>query len=89
MPVEAGRELAEEVDVGVPVEIGQIRAFAFDQGDGKRVVVQHRARVAAGHVAGCGLEAGLALRIGCDVAGFHVGQGGFEIEIAHRPGPSC
>ncbi len=45
--VEAGRIFAEEVGVAVPVEVGQVRAFALGPGEREGRVVQDRAGVAA------------------------------------------
>ena len=57
MAVEPGGELAEEVDVGMAVEVHDAAAFAFDERQREGRVEEDRARVAAGHD---GLRLGLA-----------------------------
>ncbi|CAN7666996.1 hypothetical protein LJR255_005224 [Pararhizobium sp. LjRoot255] len=47
MTVQSGGELADEIDIGVAVEIGDLRALAKNDRQRKWFVEEHRARTAA------------------------------------------
>src|SRR5215510_16302074 len=74
VPVEAGGELAEKVEVTVAVQVVECGALGAGEGDGKRRIVQHGASIAAWH-RGSGLVLALqALRVGARVAGLGLGE---------------
>ena len=84
MAVQAGGVFAEEVGIGMAVEIPQARALAADDGQRERRVEQDAPGVAAGQrIAGLGM-AGAALGVGLDVARLGVAQRILERDVASR-----
>jgi hypothetical protein len=81
MAVEAGRELAQEVAVLVPVGIPHARALALGDGQREGREVDDRARVAARHHLRRLDLAGGALRVAGGIVGTGLGQRRFEIGV--------
>jgi hypothetical protein len=81
MPEQAGAVLAAEVDVAVPVEVGEGAALAAGHGGGERRVEQDGTGVAARHVPpGARMLRG-AGRAGGGVALPRLGDGGVERDV--------
>ncbi len=90
MAIEAGGELAQKVEVAVPIRIPEEAAFAARHDQGKRLIEQHGAGIAAGHDrrgAGMGRR---TERVAIDIGGAGLGQGRLDgirakIETIHHP----
>ena len=80
--VDAGGVFAQEVDVLGAVEVPQPAALAARDAERERRVVQHGARVAAGHHRGRLDEAGQALRVARDVGFLGLGQRRVDVGVA-------
>src|SRR5262245_47721665 len=74
MSVDAGCELAEEVDVFVVVGVPEATPSAADDAQRKRFVIQHRPRVAAGHDRRRLRKAVTTARVARDIGGDLFGQ---------------
>ena len=71
---QAGRVLAEEVDVLVAVDVGQPRTLAAHDRERERLDVDDRARVPAGHHPRALLVQAARLGIALDVTALRVGN---------------
>src|SRR5262245_62108798 len=74
MSVDAGGELAEEVDVFVFVGVPEATPLAAGDAQRKRFVIEHRPRVAAGHDRRRLRKAVTTARVASDISGGLVGQ---------------
>ena len=81
MAVDAGGVFAEEIDVLGAVEVPQPATFATRDADREWRIVQHGARIAAGHDRGRLDEAGKALRITGYIGFLGLGQHRNDVRV--------
>ena len=82
MAIDPRGVLAEEIDVFGAVEVPQPAALAARDADRERRVVQHGARVAAGHHRGRLDKPGKALRIARHIGFLRLGQRRIDVGVA-------
>ena len=82
MAIDSGGELAEEIDVFVPVEVPQPRLLAAHHRQRKRVDMDRRARVAPRHRRARRAMLGEALRVASPIKLLGLHQCGCDVDAA-------